>query len=177
MHEGGVFTTRTVDRESSDWHALTALNRGVAPSLGMVRGVTHAEYVRAYADGRYYFLQIAARVGGEFTADLVEVSSGVNLWREWARLEVTNLRGLKYAPPVSSPSYAGSILCRSLAAEPDTNACNDAEIVLRMKKQHQAGLIVSAEKPERVKQLLDIYSGEFARRFLVAPPPPELPEE
>jgi biotin carboxylase len=176
-HEGEVFTASTVDRASSDWHELTALNRGLAPTLGMVRGVTHAEYVRSHNDGRYYFLQIAARVGEEFTAELIEVSSGVNLWREWARLEVANLRGLKYALPESFLSYAGSILCRSLAVEPDTNACNDPEIVLRMKKQHQAGLIVRAEKPERVKKLLDNYSGEFARRFLVPPPPPELPEE
>jgi biotin carboxylase len=178
-HEGEVFTSSTVDRETSDWHELTALNTGLAPSLGMVRGVTHAEYVRANADGRYYFLQIAARVGGEFTSDLVETSSGVNLWQEWARLEVANLRGLKYTPPQSFTSYAGSVLCRSLAVEPDTNACIDPEIVLRMKKQHQAGLIVRSEKPERVKKLLDKYIGEFARRFLspLPPPPPELHEE
>jgi len=49
----------------------------------MVRGVTHAEYIRAHADGRYYFLEIAARVGGAFIADLVDVSTGINLWREW----------------------------------------------------------------------------------------------
>jgi len=39
MHEGGVFTTRTVDRNSRDWGELTALNAALAPSLGMVRGV------------------------------------------------------------------------------------------------------------------------------------------
>ena len=178
-HEGEIFTASTVDRESSDWHELTALNRGLAPSLGMVRGVTHAEYIRSHVDGRYYFLQIAARVGGDFTADMIEVSTGVNMWREWARLEVSNFRGLKYAPPESFQSYAGSVLCRSLAVEPDTNACNDPEIVLRMKKQHQAGLIVRAEKPERVKKLLDAYSGDFARRFLAPKPlpPPEVHEE
>ena len=52
MHEGGVFTTRTVDRKSEDWHKLTDLNAKLAPALGMVRGVTHAEYIRAHADGR-----------------------------------------------------------------------------------------------------------------------------
>src|SRR6202522_1823296 len=93
MHEGGVFTTRTVDRQSSDWADLTALNARLAPALGMVRGVTHGEYIKAHADGRFYFLEIAARVGGAFIADLVQASTGVNLWREWARLEVMNLRG------------------------------------------------------------------------------------
>jgi len=43
-----------------------------------LRGVTHAEYIRSHADGRYYFLEIAARVGGAFIADLVDVATGVN---------------------------------------------------------------------------------------------------
>jgi len=175
MHEGGVFTTRTVDRASCDWMELTAFNAGLAPSLGMVRGVTHAEYIRAHADGRYYFLEIAARVGGAFIADLVEFSTGVNLWREWARLEVQHLRGEAYAPPASFESYAGSVLCLAKTAEPDTAAFDAPEIVLRMKKHHHAGLIVRSDDPERVRQLLEEYSAEFARRFLASMPPPEKP--
>ncbi len=47
----------------------------------------------------YYFLEVAARVGGAFIADLVEHSTGVNLWREWARIEVAHLRGEIYRLP------------------------------------------------------------------------------
>ncbi|MGB8095719.1 MAG: ATP-grasp domain-containing protein, partial [Terracidiphilus sp.] len=46
MHEGGVFTTRTVDRGSREWRELTEVNARLAPALGMERGVTHAEYIR-----------------------------------------------------------------------------------------------------------------------------------
>ncbi len=92
MHEGGVFTTRTVDRTSREWKELTALNAKLAPDLGMARGVTHAEYIRAHEDGRLYFLEIAARVGGAFISDLVQTATGINLWREWARIEVADLR-------------------------------------------------------------------------------------
>jgi len=172
MHEGGVFTTRTVDRGSRDWLELTALNAGLAPSFGMVRGVTHAEFIRGQ-DGQYYFLEIAARVGGAFIADLVEVSTGVNLWREWARLEVFHLRGETYVPPQSFESYAGSVLCLAQTAEPDTTAFNAPEIVVRMKKEHHAGLIVRSSKAERVRQLVEEYSGEFAQRFLATLPPME----
>ncbi len=129
MHEGGVFTTRTVDRGSLDWLELTALNARLAPALGMVRGVAHAEYIRAHADGRYHFLEIAARVGGAFIADLVEVASGVNLWREWARLEVASLRRETYVPPSSREGYAGSVLCLAQTAEPDTSSFNAPEVV------------------------------------------------
>lgn len=34
MHEGGVFTTRTVDRRSREWAELTELNVRLAPSMG-----------------------------------------------------------------------------------------------------------------------------------------------
>ena len=173
MHEGGVFTTRTVDRASRDWAELTSLNAALAPALGMVRGVAHAEYIRAHADGRYYFLEIAARVGGAFIADLVEVATGVNLWREWARLEAANLRGEVYALPESFESYAGSVLCLAQTAEPDTAEFNAPEIVVRLKKHHHAGLIVRSDDPERVKDLLEEYSAEFVRRFAAQMPPME----
>jgi biotin carboxylase len=175
MHEGGVFTTRTVDRESPHWTKLTALNAHLAPALGMARGVTHAEYIRAHADGLYYFLEIAARVGGAFIADLVETSTGVNLWREWARLEVASLRGETYDLPPAYESYAGSVLCLAQTAEPDTTAFDAPEIVYRMKKHHHAGLIVRSDSPDRVRELLEEYSNEFARRFLASMPPPEKP--
>jgi biotin carboxylase len=175
MHEGGVSTSCTVDRGSRDWMELSALNAGLAPSLGMVRGVTHAEYIRAHADGRFYFLEIAARVGGAFIADLVEISTGVNLWREWARVEIANLRGENYLPPAARADYAGSVLCLAQTAEPDMSIFNAPEIVLRLKKHHHAGLILRSSKPERVQQLLAQYSTEFARRFLATLPPPERP--
>ncbi len=175
MHEGGVFTTRTVDRNSPDWLELTQLNARLAPALGMLRGVTHAEYIRAHADGRYYFLEIAARVGGAFISDLVEVSTGVNLWREWARVEIAQLRGEAYTPPAAREDYAGSVLCLAQTAEPDTSGFDAPEIVVRLKKHHHAGLIVRSPNPERVRQLLELYANEFARRFLASMPPPEKP--
>jgi biotin carboxylase len=175
MHEGGVFTTRTVDRKSRDWADLIALNAHLAPALGMARGVTHGEYIKAHADGRFYFLEIAARVGGAFISDLVAASSGVNLWREWARIEVAALRAQPYRLPAIEKSYSGSVLCLAQTAEPDTAAFDAPEIVYRMKKHHHAGLIVKSNKPERVKELTEKYADEFARRFLATLPAPERP--
>jgi len=175
MHEGGVFTTRTVERGSHDWEDLIALNARLAPSFGMTRGVTHAEYIRAHGDGRFYFLEIAARVGGAFIAELVEASTGINLWREWARLEVCSLRGKEYRVAPTRSEYAGSVLCLAKTAEPDTSAFDAPEIVVRMKKHHHAGLIVRSTSAERVRQLVEKYSEEFARRFLASMPPPDKP--
>jgi biotin carboxylase len=175
MHEGGVFTTRTVDRNSDGWKKLTELNAKLAPSLGMVRGVTHAEYIRAYADGRFHFLEIAARVGGAFIADLVETATGINLWREWAKLEVEDLRGEPYVCPEPRADYAGSVLCLAKTAAPDTSSFDAPEIVVRLKKHHHAGLIVRSPQPGRVAELLEQYSVAFAEMFMAKMPPPPKP--
>jgi biotin carboxylase len=175
MHEGGVFTTRTVERASREWRELSIFNAELAPSLGMVRGITHAEYIRAHADGRFYFLEIAARVGGAFIADLVEAATGLNLWREWAKIEVAYLRGQKYTVPEARRDYAGSVLCLATTAEPDTSDFDAPEIVYRMKKHHHAGLIVRSPDSERVRRLVEEYGGKFARMFLASMPPPEKP--
>jgi biotin carboxylase len=175
MHEGGVFTTRTVDRTSAVWQELTALNNRLAPALGMVHGVTHGEYIRAHADGRFYFLEIAARVGGAFIVDLVQASTGINLWREWARLEIDHLLGAPYVLPPNYEEYAGSVLCLAQTAEPDTSSFNAPEIVYRMKKHHHAGLIVRSHLPERIRELLEDYGDQFARRYLATMPAPDKP--
>jgi biotin carboxylase len=86
-HEGGVFITRTLDHDGAEATELKALNQKLLSALGMRRGVAHTEYIR-HADGRYHFLETAARVGGAHIAETVEAATGVNLWVEWARLEM-----------------------------------------------------------------------------------------
>ena len=174
MHEGGVFTTRVIDRTSADADELTAINAQLIPAMGLVRGVTHAEYIRAI-DGRYYFLEVAARVGGAFIADVVEQATGINLWAEWARVEVSAMRGLPYTLPPSREEYSGSVLCLAKTTEPDTSMFDAPEIVYRMKKHHHAGLIVRSGDHERVRLLLENYAERFAQQYLAVAPPPLKP--
>ena len=78
-----------------------ALNRETIAAMGMVRGVTHAEFIRSHADGEFCFLEIAARVGGANIDRMIEAASGINLWAEWGRLELAHLAGQEYEPPLS----------------------------------------------------------------------------
>jgi len=172
MHEGGVFTTRVLDRKSSETRKLTDINAELIPALGMIRGVSHAEYIRG-ADGRFYFLEAAARVGGAFIADVVEFATGINLWREWGRIEVTAMRGEKYHLPQQKALYAASALCLAKTAEPDTSMFTDPEIVLRLKKHHHAGLIVQSSDPNRVRELVEGYAVRFAATYLAIEPVPD----
>jgi len=175
MHEGGVFTTRVLERGSDVARSLIEINARLMPSLGMIRGVTHAEYIRGHEDGQFYFLEAAARVGGAFISDVVEAATGVNLWREWARIDVASLRGGKYGVPEPQGLYAGSVLCLARTAEPDTAMFTAPEIVLRLKKHHHAGLIVRSDDPERVRALLEEYAEGFAREYLATAPVPDRP--
>jgi biotin carboxylase len=174
MHEGGVFTTRVIDRESEEARDLTRMNAELMPALGMRSGVTHAEYIRG-KDGKTYFLEAAARVGGAFIANVVEAATEVNLWREWARIECADAKGQAYRAPQPLAFYAGSVLCLAKTAEPDTRKFFAPEIVQRLKKHHHAGLIVRSEDPERVRALLEEFAEGFAREFLAVAPVPDKP--
>ena len=56
--------------------------------FGLGWGASHTEFMKAHADGQFYFIETSARVGGANTAEMVEHATGVNLWSEWARLEM-----------------------------------------------------------------------------------------
>jgi biotin carboxylase len=173
-HHGGVFTTHTMPRDARETRVLLDANQQVIEGLGFVRGVTHAEFLKSHADSKFYFLEIAARVGGAYISDVVEAASGVNLWREWARLEIGADKDA-YALPPARGDYAGVILCLARQEHPDTSAYNDAEIVYRVSKYHHAGFILKSSSVERIRQLLDSYSARFAADFLATEPVPEKP--
>jgi biotin carboxylase len=168
---GGVFITRTLERESAARKSLFALNRRVLKALGAVRSAFHAEYIRAHADGKFYFLECAARVGGANIAEAVEFASGVNLWAEWACLEIAGLRGESYHLPETRAHYAGVMNCLARQESPDLSAYNDPEVVWRLVKKNHAGLIVASPDSDRLQFLLDQYSQRFAEDFLAVMPP------
>jgi len=173
-HQGGVFTTRTIPRDARETVALKEINQKLIQGLGLVRGVTHAEFLKAHSDQRVYFIEIAARVGGAYISNMIETATGINLWREWAHLEVTAGR-MPYHLPARREDYAGVIVSLARQDEPDTSAYSDPEIVYRIKKYHHAGFILKSDSPERIEQLLASYSQRFAIDFLAREPVPDKP--
>lgn len=174
-HQGGAYISRTLARGSADEKTLLSINKKLVQALGLERGATHAEFIKSDADGKFYFLEIAARVGGAYIAEVLEAASGVNLWREWARLEMVDGKGPSRITPLRK-EYAGIILSLAKQEQPDTSGYVDEEIVARVKKRHHAGLIVRAPRLERVNELLDDYSIRFVEDFVAVAPPPERPE-
>ncbi len=170
---GGVFITGNLPYHAPEEQALQALNREVIAAMGMVRGVTHAEFIRAEADGTFHFLEIAARVGGANIDLMLEHATGINLWREWARLELAHLAGREYELPPTHQDYAGLVVSLARQPWPDTSAYNDPELVWRLQKEHHVGFIVAAPDPGRVQQLISDYAGRIAQDFMASAPPKE----
>jgi len=171
---GGVFTTFTVPRGSEKDTALREMNGALIAALGLVRGVAHAEFIRAHEDGQFYFLECAARVGGAYICEMVEAATGINLWREWARIEIAGGDGSYELPPVRE-EYAGVILSLARQEWPDTSGYNDPEVCYRIKRHHHAGLILRSRDQRRVQGLLESYSERFVRDFTAVEPPREKP--
>jgi biotin carboxylase len=192
-HGGGAYVSRTVAHRSDDEKKLLAINRQLVRALKHEHGAAHAEFIKSDADERFYFLEIAARVGGAYIADVLEAASGLNLWREWARMEVADgearrqeqttgagkTPGQAQVPIKVKPlrnEYAGIVLSLSKQQDPDTSSYDDPEIVYRVKKRHHAGLIVRSKNLERVEELLSQFAARFADDFVAVVPPLEKAE-
>jgi len=172
-HEGGVFTSCTVDYSSAEHEGLMRFNAGLLRALGLERGAAHAEFIKGAEDGELYFLEVAARVGGAYIAETLEASSGLNLWREWARVELAEARGGEYERPARRHEYSGIALSLARQERPDTSAYDDPEIVFRVDRPNHVGLIVRSPSLARVNELLAQYAERFAHDFSAYVPPPE----
>jgi biotin carboxylase len=173
-HQGGVFTTRTLPRDGAETQVLREIHAKLVEGLGLVRGVTHCEFLKTQADNRFYFLEIAARVGGAYISNVIEAATGINLWREWAHLEVGAGRQ-PYQLPQPAEDYAGVILSLAKQEQPDTANYTDPEIIHRLSKYHHAGLILKSPSSQRIEGLLEDYSGRFVNDFLAKEPVPDKP--
>jgi biotin carboxylase len=174
IHQGGgIFATRTVLRGSEVERQILETHAKVIEHLGLVRGVTHTEFIRGRDDGTIYFLETSARVGGAHIADLVEASTGLNPWKEWAKIEISQGEE-PYVLPEHRRDYGGLILSLSRQETPDTSAYTDPEIAWRLDGHppHHVGLIVRSPSLDRVEALLDQYEPRIARDFMATLPAP-----
>lgn len=169
-HGGGLFSTRTLPRDGAEARALMEMDGRVRDSLGIVRGALHTEFIRGDEDGEFYFLETAARVGGANIVEMTEAATGLNLWREWARLEIANARGQQYTVPPTRQDYAGLVVSLARQEWPDTSAFSDPEVVWRMNKRHHVGLIVASPSADRVSELLHQYMHRIREDFYASMP-------
>jgi biotin carboxylase len=171
IHGGGVFATRTVDRASKVAEEAREIVVKMIENFGLVRGVTHTELIRGRDDDQFYFLETAARVGGGHIADVVEVSTGVKLWEEWAKIEVG--QGERpYALPLVRKDYAAVVFCLAKQEAPDVSSYDQPYIARRLldKKQH-VGFVLKGASMEEVEGYMNEILPRMERDFLMTLPP------
>jgi biotin carboxylase len=168
-HEGGVFTTAIVPYKSKERKELEKLNKQLLKGFEYERGVSHAEFLQSAATGEFYLLEVAARVGGAYIANVLEQACGFNLWREWAKLEIAT-KEKPYKSPKLRKDYAGITLALSKEQTPDTSHYTDDEIVYRVTKPKHVGLIFFSKKHKRIDELLKGYTERITQDFLAVAP-------
>lgn len=165
---GGIYATRTFPRDRPEVVALRTANAQVVEGFGLGWGASHTEFMLAHADKQPYFIETSARVGGANTAEMVEHASGINLWGEWAKLEIC--RGGSYQLPALKQRFGGVVTSLARQEKPDTSGFNDPEIVHRLDMKHHVGFVVAADTPGRVEELLTQYMDRIARDYHAALP-------
>lgn len=168
-HGGGVFTSMTLGYGSRARRELVKLNRQLLEALDHKNGVAHAEFLKSDEDGKFYLVEVAARVGGAYIANVHEHACGFNLWREWGKME-TSTEENPYVPPKTRKDFAAIALALANEEHPDTSAYQDPEIVYRVDKPHHVGLIFKAKTRKRIQELVAGYTDRITNDFLAVAP-------
>jgi len=172
-HGGGIFRSCTLEPGENDDKELRALNQKVQKGFGMRDSASHTEFIKSHTTGDFYFLETSARVGGANLAEMVEASSGINLWKEWAHIELAAALKEDYQLPSEIRRHAGIVVSLSRFQHPDTSSFDDPEICWRMNKDWHVGMIISSENAERVQELLATYTERIAGEYHASLEPPD----
>ncbi|AXJ00563.1 D-ala D-ala ligase C-terminus [Cyclonatronum proteinivorum] len=172
-HGAGIFRSMTCDPKSKETKALVKLNKLVMKGFGMRYSASHTEFIHCHEDGKFYFLETSSRVGGAHLAEMVEFATGINLWREWARVEHASALKMDYKLPEQRKLNGGILVSLARYEHPDQSCFNAPEVQWTIVKKWHVGTIVVSESADRVRELLDEYAGVVQRDFHASAPLPD----
>lgn len=169
VHGGGIFSSRTLEYGSADEQQLLAANAGVLAAMGYLRGVSHTEFIKAH-DGTFHFLETSARAGGANLMEMIEAATGLNLWAEWAKVE---LQEAAYQVSPERREYAAVLVSLARQEWPDLSVFDDPEVVLRIPKRYHVVLVWRSESVARVEELQRCYLERVQHDFHASAPVPD----
>jgi hypothetical protein len=92
---------------------------------------------------------------------MVEAATGLNLWEEWAAIELSGPG--EYRLPSLREEFGGATVSLAKQERPDTSTFNDPEVFYRLDQKNHIGLVVRSSSFRRVQELLDDYIVRIAR--------------
>ncbi len=152
--EGGIFRSITLGPTTKEAKELKSINRDVVTKFGLLNGATHSEFIRG-KDGSLYFLETASRVGGAHIADMVMAASGVNIWKEWAKIENAVLDDQTYKLNVPRQENAGLLITLTHEKNPDTSPFQCDQVDHFISKDYHLGIVYRDKKANNIKKCLD----------------------
>ena len=162
---GVIFKSITVPFDTSESRALETLTVDVLKAFGMQHSASHTEVIHCSDDGQYYFLETSSRVGGGNLSDMVEAASGINLWKEWARLETAVATNENYKLPYVRKEYSGIIIADSSQKLPDQSLFNAPEVTWKMDREYKIGCVIRSSSRDRIIELLNEYTDQITTHY------------
>jgi biotin carboxylase len=147
-HQGGAYISRTLAHNSADEKKLFEINRKLIKGLGHERGAAHAEFIKSDADGQFYFLEVAARVGGAYIAEVLEAATGLNLWREWAKIEIADAMASRQEQTAGAGETSQQRQSAAAGKKQD-RATGLGSSKLKQARNEYAGIVLSLAKQEQ----------------------------
>jgi hypothetical protein len=173
-HGGGIFRSKTIELKSEEDLELKDMTNKLMKAFGMQYSASHTEFIKGQ-DGIIYFLETSCRVGGANLAEMVEASSGINLWKEWANIEIAAKLGEKYTLPKTKNLNSGILVSLSRYEHPDVSSFSDPELVWKMEKDYHVGFIVADKDSTKVDELLEKYMYRVKEEYHASLPAPNRP--
>lgn len=170
-HQGGVFRTRTLAKKSAEYKALEKINAKLLKSFGLRHGAAHTEFIQNHETGEWYFLETASRVGGAHISEMLEAATGINIWREWAKIETAVLRGETYKAPKPEKQSAGLIIALANAQQPDMAPFHCPELWKELQIDHHVGMVFRTEKEDALLAKMEEATRYITENLLNILPP------
>ena len=176
-HEGGIFKTITLPDFSLDNKEILSMNRQLLESFRLHSGASHTEFIKADKDGKIYFLETSARVGGAHIAELLEASTGIDIWKEWANIEDALCKNLPYLIPEKKGYYAGLIVSLAKMKHPDMSIFLKENLFWALKKDFHIGMVFRSEYFEEIISKLEFLTPIIQDQFHASAPTPDKPTD
>ena len=158
---GGLFQTRMLPEGSEDADELTRLTGEVMRAFGMRYSASHTEWIRNAA-GEFLLLETASRVGGAYISNMVMHATGVDLWAEWARLEVVQLDHSAYEAPESRPGI-GAVTIRAVGEpNPVVKGFDEGCVAEQLHKPYHVGRVFAGGSVEEVQAAQERFARALA---------------
>jgi hypothetical protein len=97
--------------------------------------------------------------------ELVEATRGINLWAEWARMEVALARGEAYALPEISDWQGGVAITMAHHEWPDLSGLTGEGVSGHVPKPYHAALLVTGAEAGGVEERVAASARALASRF------------